>query len=520
MLKIIKKVTLLITCFVFTMTAGSNVMAFNDISEDSWYTNYVVELTNEGIFTPSENFRPDSPLNRAELAKIIVTAVDGLDEYTQPAQNSFDDVADNTWFYDYVEAAVQMEIVNGYKDNKGNLTGKFGPDDLVTRAAAAKVLIQAFDIKLESDLPSTFNDIDTSMWFYDYVNTAQKHSLVSGYSDGRFGAADPITRAQIAKMISLAKQKENTSGTPKETQQEATINSESSNTLLVTPLPLEQGEQTVPRGTSIPLVRYAFTAGKSNVNIEQLTLTRTGVGDATDWLGAFVYADLFKVSSEHSFGQDTNQSNISTRLLIPAEKTTIITFYADTSLTSIPGNEHYFQLQSADDIKTDAEIVGDFSHMGKKVTIGNLYPNTLTVQPGSTPARPRGPHSEIASIKATAGNAGDVQLNALILNKAGSVNNDEVTDCSLYINEEFISSSAGLYNDELIFAFEKPHIVKAGHQARLSARCNVSITASQDTIKFYLDESYDFLTTDLDFGYPAVPLNGYTQDAVTELRVR
>ncbi|MBN1258185.1 S-layer homology domain-containing protein, partial [Candidatus Peregrinibacteria bacterium] len=105
--------------------------AFTDVPTDAWYAGYVQQLVDDGVFDAGTNFRPNDNLNRAELVKIVVTAIDGLSGYEAPATPTFDDVAANAWYYDYVEAAVQLGIVNGYTDAAGNLTGKFGPGDTV-----------------------------------------------------------------------------------------------------------------------------------------------------------------------------------------------------------------------------------------------------------------------------------------------------------------------------------------------------------------------------------------------------
>ncbi|HEY5141632.1 MAG TPA: S-layer homology domain-containing protein, partial [Methylococcales bacterium] len=174
---------------------------FNDVPTDAWYYNYVEQLTNAGVFDVTDNFRPNDALNRAELVKIVITAVDGLASYKAPATPTFDDVATSAWFYDYVEAAVQLGIVSGYTDAKGSLTGKFGPGDTVNRAAATKILVNAFKVPTTTTPASIFPDVTSGAWFYDYVVTAYNQSILDGYSNGKFGPADPVTRAQVAKLV-------------------------------------------------------------------------------------------------------------------------------------------------------------------------------------------------------------------------------------------------------------------------------------------------------------------------------
>ena len=43
--------------------------------------------------------------------------------------------------------------------------------------------------------------MDENDWFYDYVVGAIKYGWITGYSDGRFGPYDTITRAQVTTIV-------------------------------------------------------------------------------------------------------------------------------------------------------------------------------------------------------------------------------------------------------------------------------------------------------------------------------
>ncbi len=174
---------------------------FNDVPCSAWYFDYVEQLVDEGVFDVSDNFRPADFLNRAEMVKLVITAIDGLAGYQTPPTPTFDDVPANAWFYDYVEAAVQLGIVSGYTDPSGNLTGLFGPGDNVNRAAGIKWVVNSFAVPTTLSPASPFSDVTPSNWFHDYVLTAYNQSVVDGYSDGRFAPADLVTRAKIAKWL-------------------------------------------------------------------------------------------------------------------------------------------------------------------------------------------------------------------------------------------------------------------------------------------------------------------------------
>jgi hypothetical protein len=196
--------SILIGICLFPSLSLALTQTFNDVTENDWYYDYVEFLVDEGAVDKGENFRPNDNLNRVELVKMVIVMINGLSDYATPTAPTFDDVPANTWFHDYVEAAVQLGIVSGYTDVSGNLTGNFGPSDTVNRAQAAKIIVEAFAMPITLSPPSIFPDVLPGIWFYNYVITAYNLSVLDGYGDGNFGPADPVTRAQIAKMITNA----------------------------------------------------------------------------------------------------------------------------------------------------------------------------------------------------------------------------------------------------------------------------------------------------------------------------
>jgi len=96
------------------------------------------------------------------------------------------------WAKDSIEHLVQMGAIAGYPDNT------FKPDNPITRAEFAVVLVKAFD--LEAATGKVFDDT-ASHWAKDYIATAAANGIVTGYSETEFGPDDLITREQMAVMI-------------------------------------------------------------------------------------------------------------------------------------------------------------------------------------------------------------------------------------------------------------------------------------------------------------------------------
>ena len=90
---------------------------------------------------------------------------------------SYFDVSKDHWAYDVINEMSQKKILAGYPD------GSFRPDNSITRAEFAKILVSAVvdDDADEKPLVS-FEDIDSHHWAYRYINKANKY--LSGYSLG------------------------------------------------------------------------------------------------------------------------------------------------------------------------------------------------------------------------------------------------------------------------------------------------------------------------------------------------
>ena len=505
---------------VLLSTSIAFAKTFDDVAEDAWYSDFVEQLVEEGIVDPGDAYRPDDALTRAELAEMVIKAVDGLDGFEVPATPTFSDVPADSPYYNYVEAAFALDIVGGYTDANGDRTGMFGPEDSITRAATAKVLTSAFDIPVDAGYESIFPDVVKGAWFYDYVVSAYNQSIIDGYDNGYFGPGDSVTRAQIAKLIVNSQNPVERAGAMRNAATEA-VSAEGGG-LVISLSPYQPPALTVPRASAAPLLVLDFTAGDSNVVISQIILTRGGVGMSSDWASIYLYQGDFKITSEYSVDSSSNKVTIPVDLFIEAGTTVTIAAYGDTAVASVPLDQHNFYLGSASDITSDAQsVAGDFPISGNSVTIGSQYANTLLITPGATPLSPeRDRHSEIASFKLTAGASSDVAVKALALTQGGSFSTSQMTDCSLLRSSDVVATAAGFYGEKLIFVPETPFIIPKGQSRNFYVKCYIDGGRTTDTIQLYLDQIYDLVTTDTDFGFAAAPLNYYSQTLTPSLNLK
>jgi S-layer family protein len=104
------------------------------------------------------------------------------------------------WAFGYIKWSYCQGITSGYSD------GTFRPEANTTRGQLAKMVVLAagFPLVLPAGAPH-FSDVAPGHPFYRYIEVAWSHTVITGYEDGTFRPASPVTRAQLAKMIVQAR---------------------------------------------------------------------------------------------------------------------------------------------------------------------------------------------------------------------------------------------------------------------------------------------------------------------------
>ncbi|MFK2827257.1 S-layer homology domain-containing protein [Bacillus sp. B190/17] len=111
--------------------------------------------------------------------------------------DSFNDLSTNHRFFKEVDYLATKAIISGYTD------GRFGPDEKVTRAAAAAMIGRA--LKLDGQQRKTpFKDVNSTNFASGYIAAAVEKKIISGYPDGTFRPNATLTRGQMAILIDRA----------------------------------------------------------------------------------------------------------------------------------------------------------------------------------------------------------------------------------------------------------------------------------------------------------------------------
>ncbi len=106
------------------------------------------------------------------------------------------------WAKGYIESMAAKQIVNGKAENI------FAPDDDMTRAEFAKIIVNAMELDLNK-YSGSFEDVKAGDWFADYVQTAFDNKLIEGKVAGKvFDPNGKITREEMMTIIGRAIGKE------------------------------------------------------------------------------------------------------------------------------------------------------------------------------------------------------------------------------------------------------------------------------------------------------------------------
>lgn len=94
-----------------------------------------------------------------------------------------------------------VDYVSDANIMKGYTTGRFGTSDAVTREQFATILYRLAGSPAVNTANIAFQDVSSGTWFTKAVLWANANSIVSGYDDTTFGTGDSISREQLVSML-------------------------------------------------------------------------------------------------------------------------------------------------------------------------------------------------------------------------------------------------------------------------------------------------------------------------------
>lgn len=177
--------------------------AFRDMAGE-WANSLVSLLEVKGLVSGdgAAQFRPNAPLTRGQLAKLLVSGLGHEADAVQlkGAPTRFWDVPPSHWAAGWVEALAELGVTAGYPD------GTFHPDEPLTRAEAAVLVARAIGLpwanEVAMDLSLPFGDSAAIPdWAIRSVQVTVAVGLLQGSDDGLFRPADLVTRAEGSAIL-------------------------------------------------------------------------------------------------------------------------------------------------------------------------------------------------------------------------------------------------------------------------------------------------------------------------------
>ncbi|MGI8588684.1 MAG: S-layer homology domain-containing protein [Chloroflexia bacterium] len=196
-----------------TATATACTINFSDVHPADYFYTPVTYLYCHGVISGYNDgtFRPYNNTTRSQMVKIVVLGFNKAITTPSGGAHTFTDVPASNPFFTVVETAAADGIVSGYTCG----TAPAGPCDAqhrpyflpyadVTRGQLAKIDVIAAGWALFNPTTPTFSDVPRNSTFYEVIETAVCHGVVSGYSDGTFRPYNNATRGQISKIVYLS----------------------------------------------------------------------------------------------------------------------------------------------------------------------------------------------------------------------------------------------------------------------------------------------------------------------------
>ena len=100
----------------------------------------------------------------------------------------------NDWYYSSIKYTYQKGIIKGATETEFRPNAKFSRGMLVT-------ILWRMESEPKVTNAKEFADVTSGKYYYNAIKWATSKGIVNGYSNGKFGPEDNITREQLAVML-------------------------------------------------------------------------------------------------------------------------------------------------------------------------------------------------------------------------------------------------------------------------------------------------------------------------------
>lgn len=190
----------LLACSMPVASIAASTQSFPDVPASKHFAEAVNELAARNIIGgyPDGTFKPGNSITRGQAAAIIVKLTKL--ESANVKDPKFKDVTTANGYYKAIAILAEKGVINGYGD------GRFGPNDFITRAQMASIIIKAFELPLYRDPDYGFKDVVHKNGHRDGIYSLYQLGLTTGTSPTTYSPNASITRGQAAKILKASEE--------------------------------------------------------------------------------------------------------------------------------------------------------------------------------------------------------------------------------------------------------------------------------------------------------------------------
>lgn len=119
----------------------------------------------------------------------------------------FKDVSSKNVYYDIINEMRTQNIINGYED------GTFRPNETISRKHAAVLVSRAIELPTTQKFVA-FKDVSQKNAYFEDIKKLQMAGIIKADAKGNFNPNKPLTRGEMAKILTIAFGLDTTGSTP------------------------------------------------------------------------------------------------------------------------------------------------------------------------------------------------------------------------------------------------------------------------------------------------------------------
>lgn len=304
---------------------------FKDVSAtkpNDWACYTIEQLSDNGLIALNENFRPEDNISKSEGIGMIVKAAFG-DKY------EYDATLETTW----QEQVVAFAVSEGVTSNFTNY-----------------------------DIPATRG----------FVFAAWSNAMQSNPDNG-----EDIKKI-MCELLGICDEE----GEDKEGEDKDPTTPVVKGSFEITLNPKTPAAQTIPRSGLVPFGKFDISAGKEDVKIESVKLTREGLSERTDIRRVYFEKDGIRVSNRASVGIDEDAVvTFTPALTVRAGSTETLDLIVEMKSTgdgAAVGAEHRFAIKSESDVDASTTVGGTYPLRTALMRVGSYKVEEVKVTPVSS----------------------------------------------------------------------------------------------------------------------------------------